>query len=256
MQPILLSLSTLLHAQPCSDGSHSRPGEFPTDYHYVDPWTFIDTCEYPVFSPTLAGLRTQCSMNELPSRLARGVNATLECVKDQVAFNGSSASDSLGLGECSITSDMATGMESATYTSNGTRIGTGSLLLVILVFILALVLLVTPLWTRFSGSALQGWMATRKMAQDSIDLALVALLLLTVEVRQFQYFLWHESEHSQLKGLDDLVMVLLAESSTWVKDFVIGTRNCILGWPVRYKMETTTSKEQVSYGPASTAMSH
>ena len=111
----------LMHAQPCGDRTHLRSGEFPSDYYYIDPWTLIDTCEYPVFSPTLSGLRTQCSVDEWRSRLAQGVNATLGCVKDQVAFNSSLESNSLSLVGGSTASDRLFGTTMANYIGNGTQ---------------------------------------------------------------------------------------------------------------------------------------
>ena len=176
----------LMHAQPYGDRTHLRPGEFPSDYYYIDPWTLIDTCEYPVFSPTLSGLRTQCSVDEWRSRLAQGVNATLGCVKDQVAFNSSLESNSLSLVGGSTASDRLSGISMANYIGNGTRIGTCSLLSVILVCTMALAFSGIPrLRKRTTGMKWLGQLSGQKVAKDIHDLVFSLVLLAMTEVRLF-----------------------------------------------------------------------
>ena len=64
---------------------------------------------------------------------------------------GSSVLGLLGLGRCSTSSCRLTGMAITRHTGNGTHLVSGSLLWVILFFVLASILLVTLLWICLSG---------------------------------------------------------------------------------------------------------
>ena len=64
---------------------------------------------------------------------------------------GSSVLGLLGLSGCSTSSCRLTGMAIARHTGNGTHLVSGSLLFIILFFVLASILLVTLLWICLSG---------------------------------------------------------------------------------------------------------
>ena len=64
---------------------------------------------------------------------------------------GSSVLGLLGLGRCSTSSCRLAGMAITRHTGNGTHLVSGSLLWVILFFVLASILLVTLLWICLSG---------------------------------------------------------------------------------------------------------